>query len=87
MLSARLRSSLCWWLWKACGWEEKFLRLLILNALSVRIERDQSCLCRSSEVVMAASSALLMVCLSGCDFISMCAIVTVMPQITNDAVQ
>ncbi len=32
------------------------MRLLILNARSVRIERDGSCLCRSSAVVMAASS-------------------------------
>ena len=51
------------------------MRLLMLKALSVRIERDGSCLCRSSAIVMVASSALLMVCLSGCDFISMCVVV------------
>ena len=33
------------------------------KALSLRIERDGSCLCRSRAVVMAASSAFLMVCL------------------------
>ena len=55
----------------------------MLKALSVRIERDWSCQCWSSAVVMAASSALLMVCLSGCDFISMCVMVLCLGSTTD----
>ena len=47
----------------------------MMKALSMRIERDGSCLWRSSAGVMAASSALSMVCLSVYDFISMCVVV------------
>ena len=55
----------------------------MMKALSVRIERDGSCLCRSSAVVMAASSAMLMMCLSGCDFISMCVVVLCVESTTD----
>ena len=55
----------------------------MLKALSVRIERDGSRLCRSSAVVMAASSALLMVCPSGCYFISMCVVVLCLGSTTD----
>ena len=55
----------------------------MLKALSARIERDGLCLCRSSAVAMAASSALLMVCLSGCDFISMCVMVLCLGSTTD----
>ena len=55
----------------------------MLKALLVRIDRDGSCLCRSSAVVMAASSALLLVCLSGYDFISMCVVVLCLGSTTD----
>ncbi len=69
------RSSLCRWWLKECGCEEKFLRLLMLKTMPMRIYRDGSCLWRSSAVVKAINYALLMICLSGCDFISMCVVV------------
>ena len=46
--------------------------VLMLKALSVNIERVWSSLLASSASVMAVSSARFMVCLSGCDFISIC---------------
>ncbi len=53
-----------------------YLRMvLMLKALSVNIERAGSCLFESSAMVMAASSARFIVCLSGCDFISICVVV------------
>ena len=53
-----------------------YLRMvLMLKALSVKIERVWLCLLVSSASVMAASSALLMVCLSGYDFISIWVVV------------
>ncbi len=55
----------------------------MLKALSVSIERDGTCLCRSSAAVMAASSALLIVCLSGCDFIYMCVVVLCLGSTTD----
>ena len=55
----------------------------MLKELSMRIERDESCLCRSSSVVMATSSALLMACLSGCDFVSRYVIVLCLGSTTN----
>jgi hypothetical protein len=55
----------------------------MLKALSMRIEREGSCLWRSSAVVMASSSALLMVCLSGCDFISVCGVVLFLGSTTD----
>jgi len=52
-----------------------YLRMvLMLKALSFRIERVWSCLLASSAAVKAASSALLIVCLSGWDFISICVV-------------
>ena len=62
-----------------------YLRMvLMLNALSVSIERVWSFLLASSASVMAASSARFMVCLSGCDFISICVVVWVLG-LTMDA--
>ena len=55
----------------------------MIKAMSARIKRIGSCLCWSSGVVMAASSALLMVCLSGCDFISMCVMVLCLGSTTD----
>ena len=53
-----------------------YLRMvLMLKALSVNIERELSFLLASGARVMAASSARFMVCLSGCDFISICVVV------------
>jgi len=53
-----------------------YLRLLVmLEALSARIERVGLHLLVSSARVMAANSALLIVCRSGCDLFSLCVIV------------
>ena len=53
-----------------------YLRMvLMLKALSVNIEREVSCLLASSARAMAASSARLIVYLSGCDFSSICVVV------------
>ena len=55
-----------------------YLRMvLMLKALSVRIERVWSSLLASSAMVIAANSARLIVCVSGCDLISMCVVVCV----------
>ena len=55
-----------------------YLRMvLMLKALSVNMERLWSCLLASRARVMAASSARFIVCLSGCDFISICVVVCV----------
>ena len=51
--------------------------VLMMKALSVNIERVCSCLLASNTMVMAASSARFMECLSGCDFISICVVVCV----------
>ncbi len=48
------------------------------KALSVRIWRVGASLCRSRARVMAESSALLMVCRSSCDFISMWKVILVL---------
>ncbi len=62
-----------------------YLRMvLMLKALSVNIERMCSCLLVSSAMAMAAISAQLMVCLSDCDFISICVVVWVLG-LTMDA--
>jgi hypothetical protein len=62
-----------------------YLRMvLMLKALTVNIERVWSCLLASSAMVMAARSARFMVCLSGCDFISICVVVWVLG-LTMDA--
>ncbi len=56
-----------------------YLRMvLMLKALSVNIERVWSCLLASSAMVIATSSARLIVCLSGWDFISICMVVLVL---------
>ena len=49
----------------------------MMKALSVRICRVCSSLCRSSARVMAESSALLIVCRSSWDFISMWKVIPV----------
>ncbi len=58
--------------------------VLMLKALSVSIESVGSFLLASSANVMAASSARFMVCLFGCDFISLCVVVWVLG-LTMDA--
>ena len=58
--------------------------VLMLKALSVSIERVWSFLLASIARVMVASSARFMVCLSGCDCISMCVVVWVLG-LTMDA--
>ena len=53
-----------------------YLRMVfMLKALSLNIERAISCLFYSSAKVMAASSTRFMVCLSGCVFFSIYAVV------------
>ncbi len=52
--------------------------MLILKALSVSIWRSGASLCMSMARVMAASSAMFMVCRSSCDLISMCVVVPVL---------
>ena len=53
-----------------------YLRIVFMpKALSVNIKRVWSSLLASSVVVIAASSALPMVRLSGWDFISICVVV------------
>ena len=53
-----------------------YLRIvLMLKALSVNIERLWSFLLASSTIVIAASSAWLIVCLFGWDSISICVVV------------
>ena len=53
-----------------------YLRIVLMpKALSINIERECSCLLASSAMVMAASSARFIVCLLGCDFISICVVV------------
>ncbi len=62
-----------------------YLRMVLtLKALSIHIERAFSCLLASSARVMDASSARFMVCLSGCDFISIYVVVWVLG-LTMDA--
>ena len=62
-----------------------YLRIvLMLKALFVSIESVWSFLLDSSADVMAASSARFMVCLSSCDFISICVVVWVL-RLTMDA--
>ncbi len=52
-----------------------YLRMvLMMKALLANIERQFSCLLASSAKVMAASSTRFIVCLSGCDFISICVV-------------
>jgi hypothetical protein len=65
MLSASCRRCLCG-LWENLSGSMAYLRMvLMLKALSVRIERVWSSLLASSAMVIAANSARLIVCLSG----------------------
>ena len=52
--------------------------VLMLKALSFSIESVWSSLLASSAMEMAASSARLIICLSGWDFISICVVVCVL---------
>ncbi len=53
-----------------------YLRMVLMpKALSVRIEREWSSLLASSAMVITASSARLIVYLSGSDFILICVVV------------
>ena len=62
-----------------------YLRMvLMLKAPSFKMTRVCSCLLALSAKVMASSSARFMVCLSGCDFISLCVVVWVLG-LTMDA--
>ena len=72
------------WLLKLSGLMAYLRMVLMLKALSVRMERVWSFLWALSAKVMAASSARLIVCLSGCDFISICVVVRVLG-LTMDA--
>ncbi len=75
MLSASCRRCLYGW-WLKPRESMAYLRMvLMMNALSVNIEREFSCLLASGAKVMAARSARFIVCLSGCDFISICVMV------------
>ncbi len=53
----------------------QFLIVLMLKALSVRMWSWGESWQSSSVSVIAVSSALLIVCLSGCDLTSMCVVV------------
>jgi len=75
MLSTSCRRSLWRWWLKLRGSMAYLRMVLMLKALSVKIERAWLCLLVSSASVMAASSALIMVCLSCWDFISICVVV------------
>ncbi len=77
MSSARCRSSLWGWWLKLIGSMAYLRMVLMLKALSVNMERVWLCLLAYRVRVMAASSARLIVCLSGCDFISICVVVCV----------
>ena len=53
-----------------------YLRMvLMMKALSIKVKSFWSNLVASIARVMATSSARLIVCLSGCDFISICVMV------------
>jgi len=69
VLSANCRRYLWGW-WMKLRESMAYLRIvLMLKTLSIKIERVLSCLLSSSTIVIAASSARLIVCLSGWDFI------------------
>ncbi len=65
MLSASWRRCLWGWWMKLRGHVVYLRMVLMLTALSVNSERACSCLLVSSAMVMVASSARLIVCLSG----------------------
>ena len=62
-----------WWL-KLMGSMAYIRIVLTIKTLSDRIEWVRSILLDSSAMVIAASSARLIVCLSGWDFISKCVV-------------
>ncbi len=74
MSSANCKRCLCGWWVKLSGSMAYLRMVLMLKALSVSIERELSCLLVYSARVMAASSARFIVCLSCCDFISICVV-------------
>ena len=75
MVSANCRRCL-WRRWMKLRGCMAYLRvLLMLKALSVYVQRMWSSLLASSAIVIAASSARLILCLSGWDFISICVVV------------
>jgi hypothetical protein len=75
MLSASCRRCLCGWCVKLRG-SMAYLRMLwMLNALSISIDIARLSLLASSAMAITASSARLIVCLSGWDFISICVVV------------
>ena len=84
MSSASCRSSLWGWWLKLSGSMAYLRMVLMLKALSVKMERVWLCLLAYRARVMAASSARFIVCLSGCDFISICVVVCVFG-LTTDA--
>jgi len=74
MLSVSCRRCLCGWWVKLSGSMAYLSMVLMMKALSISIERELPCLLVSSARVMAASSARFIVCLSCCDFISICVV-------------
>ena len=84
MSSAIRRSSLGGWWLKLRGSMAYLHMVLMMKALSNKMERVCSCLWVLRSRVMAASSARFMVCLSGCDSISICVVVWVLG-LTMDA--
>ena len=78
ILSASWRRCLCGWCWKLRG-SMAYLRIvLMLKALSMRIEMEWFSLLDSRAMAIAARSARLIVCRSSCDLISMCVMVRVL---------
>ena len=75
MLSASCRRCLWGWCMKLRGSMAYLRMVFMMKALSVNIERVRSCLLASSAMVMAASSARLIMYLSGWDLISICVVV------------
>ena len=74
MLSANCRKCLWGWWMKLRG-SMAYLRMVFMpKALYANIERMWSSLLASSAMVIATSSARLIVCLSGWDFISICVV-------------
>ena len=73
--SASCRSSLWGWWLKLRGSMAYLRMVLMLKALSVKMARVWSHWLALRARVMAASSARFMVCLSGCDFTSICVVV------------
>ena len=77
MSSASCKRCLCGWCMLLSGSMAYLRMVLMLKALFVRIDRVWSSLLASSAMVIATSSARLIVCCSGCDFISIHVVVWV----------